>query len=229
MPSPGVYSTAAGNFAGKSIGGEKVPVWSEQVFTGGGQGAKDVAVVGTPELLASSTACDVVWIKAKSTNSGPVAWGFANTIRALAVSEVQVLTPGGTISGGSWTMTANGQTASGIAYNAAATAIQSAIVAAGLFGAVDVVVSGGPISTGAVTLTFRSGLGNIAQVVVSAAALTGSTPSLTPSTTTSGVAAIGDTLEAGEKVAIPVDNLSRLWVDAAVAGNGVTYTYASAS
>lgn len=120
------YSVTEGagtDFISDTIAGDHVPAYREQPFSTGGQGAKDVTTAATPVALAASTACRVVWIKAKSDNTGVVAWGWSNTVRAS-----------GTV--------------------------------------------------------------------------------------------IGDQLEPGEKVAVAVTNLSLLWIDAAVSGDGVTYTYA---
>lgn len=106
----------------------------------------------------------------------------------LGNNEVQILTPGGTISGGTWTITYNGQTTSALAYNAIASAIQAALELLSTVGVGNVVVTGGPISSGVVTLTFQNDLGyqNINQVTVGAGSLTGTSPTLTPSTTTQG-------------------------------------------
>lgn len=107
------------------------------------------------------------------------------------VSEIQLLTPGGTISGGTWTITFGGQTTSALAYNATAATIQAALEALSTVGVGNIAVSGGPISSGNVTLTFQNDLGytNVAQVTVGTGSLTGSSPTLTPSTSTGGVAA----------------------------------------
>lgn len=112
-------------------------------------------------------------------------------------NEVQVLTPGGTISGGTWTITFGGQTTSNLAFNANAAAIQAALEALSSIGTGNVVVTGGPISSGTVTLTFQGALGNtnVAQVTCSAASLTGSSPTLTPSTTTQGSAGTAGTFD----------------------------------
>jgi len=106
----------------------------------------------------------------------------------LGTNEVQILTPGGTISGGTWTITYSGQTTSALAYNATAATIQTALEALSNVGAGNIAVTGGPISSGVVTLTFQNDLGyqNVAAVTVGTGSLTGSSPTLTPSTTTQG-------------------------------------------
>ena len=105
------------------------------------------------------------------------------------MNEVQRLTPGGTISGGHWHITFETQTTGEIAWNATAAVIQAALEALSNVAPGDVVVSGGPISSGTVDLTFAQLLGGIdrTQVTVDATALTGAAPTLTPSTVTAGV------------------------------------------
>lgn len=103
-------------------------------------------------------------------------------------NEVQILTPGGTISGGTWTITFGGQTTSALAFNATAATVQAALELLSTIGAGNVAVTGGPISSGVMTLTFQNDLGytNVAQVTVGTGSLTGTAPTLTPSTTTAG-------------------------------------------
>lgn len=112
-------------------------------------------------------------------------------------NEVQLLTPGGTISGGTWTITFGGQTTSALAYNANAAAIQAALELLSTVGTGNVSVTGGPISSGSVTLTFQNALGNtnVAQVTVGTGSLTGTAPTLTPSTTTAGSAGTQGTFD----------------------------------
>lgn len=102
-------------------------------------------------------------------------------------NEVQLLTRAGTISGGTWTLTFGGQTTSAMAYNADAATIQAAIEALSTVGAGNILVTGGPISTTNVTLTFVNKLGytNVTAVTVDITSITGG-GSLTPSTTTAG-------------------------------------------
>jgi len=105
------------------------------------------------------------------------------------VDEVQRLTPTGTISGGDFTITFEGQETDAIAFNATAAAIQAALEALSNVAVGEVEVTGGPMNTTAVDITFT---GNKAgtdrtQVTVDDGNLTGSTPVITPSTVTGGV------------------------------------------
>jgi hypothetical protein len=107
----------------------------------------------------------------------------APTITAVTlVAEVQTVTPTGTISGGTFTMTLLGVTTGPIAWNATAANIKTAIDTA--IPGNTVTVGGGPVNTTPFTLTY-TGYGNVAQVTI-ASSLTGTTPVLTPTTTTGG-------------------------------------------
>ena len=105
------------------------------------------------------------------------------------VDEVQLLTPGGVIDGGTWTITYAAQATATIAWNANAAAIQAALEALSNVVPGDIVVTGGPISTGVVTLTFGGLLGgtDVGQVTVDVTSLTGAGHALTPSTSVAGV------------------------------------------
>jgi hypothetical protein len=132
--------------------------------------------------------------------TGPEA-GKVGPFQAGGTDEVQILTPGGTISGGTYTLTMLGGTTTAIQWNANAATIQAAIraaIAAGTGTPADkaigdgITVTGGPISSGVVTITYDGELGaDVAQVTVGNS-LTGSAPTVTPSTTTPGVAGATD-------------------------------------
>lgn len=104
-------------------------------------------------------------------------------------NEVQTVTITGGPTGGTFTLTYAGQTTAGIAYNAAASAVQSALVALSNIGTGDVTVTGS--SGGPYTVTFGGALGNqnVAQMTASGASLTGgTTPGVSIATSTSGAA-----------------------------------------
>jgi hypothetical protein len=83
---------------------------------------------------------------AKTSTRGQVMGGVA--------FERQTITKSGTVTGGTFTLTFNGETTATIAYDAIASAIQTALE--GVFGIEpgDVVVGGGPISTTPATIDF---------------------------------------------------------------------------
>ncbi len=124
--------------------------------------------------------------------SGPDA-GKVGPFQGSGTAEVQTLTPSGTISGGTFTITLGGQTTAPIAYNATAAVVQAALEALPNVVPGDVLAAGGPANSVAITLTFFGNLiGDAPAVSVSSASLTGSTPVITPSTTTPGVAGAAD-------------------------------------
>lgn len=102
-------------------------------------------------------------------------------------SEVQTVTISGTPAGGTFTLTFNGQTTAPIAYNAASTAVQSALVALSNVETGDITVAGS--AGGPYTITFAGQFaGNdMSQISANGAALTGgTTPSIAVTTTTAG-------------------------------------------
>lgn len=104
-----------------------------------------------------------------------------NSVVDGLVSEVQTLTPSGTISGGTFTLTARGYTTAALASSATAAQIAAALSALpGVFAT----ATGGPINTTAVVVTFTDS-GDIPLMTVNSS-LTGTSPLVTPSTTTSG-------------------------------------------
>lgn len=110
---------------------------------------------------------------------------------SIDVNEVVTLTPSGTISGGTWTITFGGQTTTALAHTANAAAIQAALELLSTIGTGNVLVTGGPISaTGPVVpvvITFRGTLANtnVGAVTVGIGSLVGG-GSLAVSVTTQG-------------------------------------------
>lgn len=104
------------------------------------------------------------------------------------VNAVQTLTASGTVSGGTFTLTYNGQTTAPIAFNASAAAIQAALVLLSNIGSTaNVACAGGALPGTPVTVTFQGLLGNQPQPLMTVtSSLTGTTPALTPTTTTTG-------------------------------------------
>jgi hypothetical protein len=99
-------------------------------------------------------------------------------------ADVQTVTVSGAPTGGTFTLTFNGQTTAGIAFNANAAAVQAALVALSTIGAGGVTVTG----TGPYVVTFAGtkapGFQN--PLTASAAGLTGGTPAVTVAHTTLG-------------------------------------------
>lgn len=119
------------------------------------------------------------------TGSNLMEWYGAGL--GLRTSEVQTVTINGGPTGGTFTLTYAGQTTAGIAYNAAASAVQSALAALSNVGTGNVTVSGS--AGGPYTVTFGGALAdqNVPQMTANASSLTGGTsPSVTVATTTEG-------------------------------------------
>lgn len=117
-----------------------------------------------------------------------VALGYSDEApTAAAVNEVQTVTISGTPTGGTFTLSFQGATTATIAYNAASSAVQSALQALSTIGSGNATVSGS--AGGPYTVTFVSGLGgqDVALLTANASALTGgSSPSVGVVETTPG-------------------------------------------
>lgn len=113
-----------------------------------------------------------------------------DVITTGGTDEVQTVTITGTPTGGTFTLTYAGQTTAGIAYNAIAGAVQSALVALSNLSAGDVTVSGGPGPATPYVVTFGGSLDSTDVVQMTATSnLTGGTaPAVTVTTTTGGAA-----------------------------------------
>lgn len=102
-------------------------------------------------------------------------------------SEVQQVTITDA-TGGTFTLTWDGETTDALAYNATPAQVGSALAALPSVESGDVTVTG---SAGDYTLTFNADLGNVSQVTIDGSALTGdpgTTPNVAVATTTDGVA-----------------------------------------
>lgn len=129
--------------------------------------------------------------------SGPNT-GKVGPFQAAGTAEVNTITPSGTWSGGTYTLTVLGATTAPIAYNAttsaAQTAVNAALLAAGLTDTV--AVTGAALSAGAMIITFvapASGVSsNVTNVTINTASVTGSTPAASVAQTTAGVAGATD-------------------------------------
>lgn len=108
-------------------------------------------------------------------------------ITRAATSEVQTVTITGTPTGGTFTLTFDGQTTSAIAYNATNTDVDTALEALSNLEPGDVTVTGGPGPGTPFTVTFNSALGDVPVMTANGAALTGgTTPTVTVTTGTPG-------------------------------------------
>lgn len=104
-------------------------------------------------------------------------------------SEVQQFQLYGTPSGGTFTLSYDGQTTSAIAYDASTATIDAALEALSNIGAGDVTVGGGPLPGSAITVTFGGAMANTAlnEMTINGGSLTGGSISVSMSTPTQGV------------------------------------------
>jgi hypothetical protein len=132
--------------------------------------------------------------------SGPDA-GKVGPFQAAGTVEVQTLTKGGTWSAGTYTITVLGVTTAALAYNATAATVQTAVRAALAASSDDAVnnysdsitVTGGPLSTTALTFTYAGPFSaNVAEVTADITLVTGTSPTVAAATTTAGVAGAND-------------------------------------
>ncbi len=122
---------------------------------------------------------------------GVIAPTDATTALTAAVNEVQTVTITGGPTGGTFTLTYGGQTTTGIAYNATASAVRTALGAlTSVGGTQHVSVTGGPGPSTPYVVTFRGALGitDLTAMTGNAASLTGGTsPAVNVAETTKGV------------------------------------------
>jgi len=125
------------------------------------------------------------------TSGVPFTVSGAGTNGISAQNEVQTLTITGTPTGGTFTLTYDGQTTSTIAYNADAATVDAALEALSNIGAGDVTCAGGALPGTPVTIQFTSALAqlNVALITADGSGLTGgSSPDAAVATTTPGSA-----------------------------------------
>lgn len=101
-------------------------------------------------------------------------------------NEVQTVTITGTPSGGTFTLTFDGETTAAIVYNPTASAVQAALEALSNLDPGDVIVSGSTGGPFTVTFGGKRGGRNVTQLTSTPSLTGGSTPSVTHATTTGG-------------------------------------------
>ena len=119
------------------------------------------------------------------------------TLTTGGTPEVQTVTISGTPTSGTFTLTLSGNTTAAIQYNAAASAVRTALEALPNIGAGRVTVGGGPGPGTPYTVTFSSILGNPAEMTAAHTFIGGTTPNVAVTTTTPGTAIELTTLPAG--------------------------------
>lgn len=123
---------------------------------------------------------------------GGIDWAAGTVLAQLTAvtqqNEVQTVTITGTPTGGTFTLTFFGQTTSAIAYNAAASAVQTALLALDWLDTGDVVVTGGPGPGTPYVLTFGGALANrdVPAVTATGSFTGGTNPAIAVAETTKG-------------------------------------------
>lgn len=141
------------------------------------------------------------------------ATGITTLTGGSPANEVQTVTITGTPTGGTFALTFSGQTASGIAYNAIASAVQTALVGLSNLDVGDVTVTGGPGPGTPYVVTFGGTYADtdVPQMTAASSLTGGTTPAVAVTTTTPGTAVDLADLPAG-------------WIDLGwITSDGVTY------
>ena len=187
-PESGVDAEEASDVAAQDVGFEAYSAANEvQVITVAGTptGGTFTLRWGADETdpIAYNAAATTVQTQLRALHDAPGAYGGTN--------ERQTVTITGTPDGGTFTLSYAGQTTAGIAFDAAASAVQSALVALSNLAPGDVTVTGGPGPDTPYQVTFGGTLAttDVAQMTASAASLTGGdSPAVTVTTAVAGVA-----------------------------------------
>lgn len=187
-----VSQREAARLAASSIGDELLDLGpgilftSEITLSGISENGKVVASI-TPGFAGRVVAAFALVSEPVTTASRAATLSLAID-QEPGTDEVQTLTITGSPTGGTFTLTFDGQTTAAIAYNAAAAAVQSALEALSNVAAGDVVCAGGALPGTPVTITFGgSYAGRDVALITATPSLTGGTaPTATVALTTSG-------------------------------------------
>lgn len=161
------------------------------VCAGGAMGTAAVTV--TFQGTLASQFIEPLTVDTTNTLGATVAVSVVTLTEGSAgANEVQVLTFYGTPSGGTFTLTYDGQTTAAIAYNADAATVDAALEALSNIGAGDVTCTGGSLPGTPITITFGGALANtnVPLITATVSSLTGGSISAAISTVTPGVEAL---------------------------------------
>ncbi len=142
------------------------------------------------ELTATSVSTSNLWTANDPRGTG-VGWNvtISSTDFGSPTNEVQTVTITGVPTGGRFTLTYNAKTTAAIAYDAAASAVQAALIA--LTNIESVTATGGPLPGTAVVVEFTDpGNQNVAEMTATSSLTGGTNPAVAVATTTPGVPGI---------------------------------------
>lgn len=146
--------------------------------------AKDSLASQTIDGVSGQKVLQPGTVIAKIT-SGPDS-GKVGVYEPAGTAEVQTITEATAITAGTYTISFNGQTTVALDFDSTAAEVQAALEDLSTIGTGNIVVTGGPVQTTPLTLTFAGNLsGNQPEVTVDVTALTGT---VTVATATPGVA-----------------------------------------
>ncbi|CAB4142614.1 hypothetical protein UFOVP448_22 [uncultured Caudovirales phage] len=147
-----------------------------------------LTVSGT-SLTGSTAVAEVASVRNYSAGQSEIQTiVFSQTTTVAPQNEKQTIKINNNPTSGTFTLTYSGQTTSGIAYNASAATIQTALEALSNIAPGDVIVSGGPFPNRMITVEFAGTLAatNVDQLTSSAASLGSTTSNLTTATSIQG-------------------------------------------
>jgi hypothetical protein len=116
----------------------------------------------------------------------PMTSSLPTSLTTGGVQEVQTVAVTGSPTSGTFTLTLGAYTTTAIQYNAAASAVATAVAALPNVGTGNVTGSGGPLPGSTVTLTFSSSLGDVATMTKTSSLGGGTAPDVTVTATTQG-------------------------------------------
>lgn len=123
-------------------------------------------------LLLADTSWTQIWVQARAAGKVYIR---QEAVSSILIDNYQTLSITGTPTGGTFTLTYKGQTTAAIQYNAAAAAVQTALVALSTIGTGNVTCSGGPLPGSAVTISFTGALANDTTLLTHTDSFTGGT------------------------------------------------------
>lgn len=188
--SRGVASSAPASLAGSYLQAGGTEQALDQVYAAGGS----LQVLAASFSAPGNSTGDLVAIELYASTAMTV------TTNGAGAADVQTVSISGTPTGGTFPLVFNGQVAAGIAYDATAATVQTALRALSSIGSAGVTCTGGPLPGTAVVCTFAGTLATGLQplMLTGSGGLTGGTsPAVSVAHTTPGLPQDTISLSAG--------------------------------